>query len=212
MKSKRKKSMNFSLVIFLVIIIASLFFFKFYQAFVVISEDQFPNTSEMHWSHMPLTYTTKNCDSFFRGKYFGDIENALKYIENKTDNVVKFKKFYLGKADITFICEIKNNNLKFSPPTNETPYKTFINAQAQPYFSPANPKLFTKGEVKIYSTKKCLGQKPVVLIHETLHLLDLQHTPNNSTHIRDIMHPENSNCYADISQKEIDYLKSIYRR
>ncbi|MEK6881821.1 MAG: hypothetical protein AABY22_19540, partial [Nanoarchaeota archaeon] len=130
---------------------------------------------------MPLTYTTENCETHFNGKYLEDINNALKYIENKTDEKVTFKKSFIEKADITFICEIDNNNLKFSPPTDETPYKTFINAESQISFSPVNQNLFSSGEVYIYSTKRCLGQKPIVLIHETLHLLGLDHTINNAT-------------------------------
>ena len=92
--------------------------------------------------------------------------------------------------------------------------KEYTTAQAITETNPES-QTYTNGTIYIYSTKLCLGQKPITLIHETLHVLGLDHSAKfgfGEGQSNDIMSDVNTNCYADITQEEIDFLKGIYSK
>ena len=60
-------------------------------------EDFFSSANRLHWDHMPLTYRYDNCADTFDGKIVGDIENALDFISNRTDDKVLFEE---GDGDV----------------------------------------------------------------------------------------------------------------
>ena len=143
-------------------------------------------------------------NTFHTGDYILTSRVTYKFRRFERGDVIVFKS--PKNPDIEYICDINNNVLK--KVTGDA--TKFVNAEATLLAYNAFPNIYSHGTVSVYSTKKCLGMKPVVLIHETLHLFGLQHTPNTYEYIADIMHPQNTNCYANISQEEINFLKSIY--
>lgn len=165
--------------------------------------DLFSHTNELHWSHMPITYNYDECITTFNGKMKKDIENALAFISDRTDNAITFKKIDSSEADIIFICDIGGIRKAGRKPG----FLTY--AEALPYvYKTAN--VYDKGEIYIYSSYECLGKRPTLIIHEVLHLFGLEHNVNPS-YSWDIMHPyERVNCDADILDKDIEYLKEIY--
>jgi len=169
-------------------------------------EDQFPNTYDFHWDHMPITYNADSCSKTFEGKMMKDIQNSFIFISNRTDNLITFQEYSMEtEADITFICDIGGIETK----RNRIDLGWITEAEAIPYEYPGT-NIFAPSEIYIYATHECLGERPILIIHEILHLFNLEHNINPS-HTGDIMHPYLSdNCDADILEKDIDYLKSIY--
>ncbi|MEK6883215.1 MAG: matrixin family metalloprotease [Nanoarchaeota archaeon] len=166
-----------------------------------------PVSQVLKWDHMPLTYSyNEQCASYYNGNYPLEIKKTLDYITEKTDNSITFQKVE-NNADINFICQINNEN--FMRNLNDERY---ITAEA---VSESNEKtnIFNNGTIYIYSTKNCLGKRPVVLIHETLHLLGLEHSETfkiGNGQSKDIMLDMNTNCFADITEKDTKHLKKIY--
>ena len=67
--------------------------------------------------------------------------------------------------------------------------------------------LFAPGEVYLIGLDECADTKPIIVIHETLHMLGLKHR----NHIGDIMHPIiRDDCEAEVSKNYLDYLWDIY--
>lgn len=161
-------------------------------------------SSQLHWDHMPLTYNSDSCQGTFEGKISSDIDKALAFIEART-GVVSFEKTS-GKADITYICDIgavesrraRGQELGF-----------ITEAEAVPFTFQDNR--FAPSQIYIYATYPCLGKdRPVTVIHETLHLLGLDHNVNPS-YSDDIMQPYVSQrCDLDMREEDIDYLRDIY--
>ncbi len=172
----------------------------------VYFEDQFPNTNEFHWDHMPITYDIDSCRKTFGGRMMKDIENSFIFISNRTDNVILFEEYSSGiEADITFICDIggiETNNFRGDG--------TFVTEAEAAIYEYPGTNIFAPSEIYIYATYDCLGERPTLIIHEILHLFNLEHNVNPS-YSDDIMHPYLSdNCNRDILEKDVDYLKNVY--
>ncbi len=175
------------------------------------TKDEFSNTYQIHYDHMPVTYNyNEECANYFNGKYPDQIKRALDYITNKTDQAITFEKTDSSKPDIMYNCDFEHGRRN---PLDLTIAEAFEN-----YYE----NIYTFSEIRIYSTEMCLGKKPVTLIHETLHLFGLQHfgyvdydTPSGyplQVGEENVMHQETTNCFADISQEDINYLKTIYQK
>lgn len=168
--------------------------------------DMFAHTEEYHWDHVPLTYNLDSCKDTFEGKIAIDIEDAFDFISERMENSMTFKKAEEGeKADITFICDIGAIKTK-----RDRGILTgrIIDAEAVSYYGEGN--IFAPGEIYIYSTYECLGDRPTLIIHEILHLLGLEHNTRPS-YPNDIMNPYiGENCEADILDKDMNYLMGIY--
>jgi len=157
--------------------------------------DPYSNTTEMHWDHMPLTYSHLNCTE----KHTDRTIQAMEFLENRTSNILSFKALDLQKSnesDITFVCyEIGNNDLAVG--------------EAIPYFY-NNTKIYAPSKINIYKPSHCIDRRPTIEIHEILHLFGLKHVEAKDSTWDDIMNPYATRCTADISEKDMNYLLEIY--
>lgn len=161
-------------------------------------EDMFSNTTELHWTHMPLIYNYYNCSQ----SYIDKITEATEFITNRTESITfRFVKNQLEIPDISFIC-VDNRKIEY---TNRNVIN--IMAEAAPYiYEELN--IYAPSQVFIYSISSCSYGRPTTEIHEILHLLGLQHP--KYAYEDDIMNPKHVGCKADITEEELKYLKSIY--
>lgn len=183
--------------------------------------DAFSHTNETHWSHMPLTYNyDEECEfklTLLNGTYIkikdeeviGQIERGLEFINERTNGAITFKKIGEEFPDIMYVCDLSNrkdytNDFEFVPEY----YTEELLGEAQIY-TYSNTNLFAPGEVYLIrlGEEVCADTKPIIVIHETLHMLGLEHR----NYLGDIMHPTiREDCKAEISKNHIDYLWSIY--
>jgi len=153
-------------------------------------EDDF-NTEEFHWPHLPVTFNYENCSRW----QIKRIEKALEYIENRTE-VLSFKRAD-SKEDILFVCskERKNNG------------STLAESLPSIYIG---TKLYAPSTIMIYPSYYCINQRPIVEIHEVMHLFGLEHAPANDS--KNIMNPYVTRCDAELSQQDIKKIREIYSR
>ena len=72
-------------------------------------QDNFSNSNDLHWTHMPISYYIKN-EKYCGGYELNRIKNAFKEIQNVTDNVVYFSKINNSEqADIEINCSFIKN-------------------------------------------------------------------------------------------------------
>lgn len=183
-------------------------------------KDFFSHTDQFHWPHMPITYSyDTECE--FKIIYengsslkvrdesvLGQIEKGLTFIAQRTNGAITFKEITRDKnPDIYYICDSSNRN-DYLENSNFLPYYSQTLGEAQPnYYIGTN--LFAPGEVYLIRLGKeiCAQTRPIIVIHETLHMLGLEHR----NFIHDIMHPSiRDDCNLDISKRDLDYLWSIY--
>ena len=164
-------------------------------------EDSF-YTEEPHWSHMPLTWDASNCIETFQGKMYKDIIEAMNFIENRTNKIITFEQSKSEEADITFTCDIGG--------VRRGEFEIGFYTEADALLSSINDtNVFGQGSVYIYSTHECLGKRPVLIIHEILHLFGIEHADGSNS--RDIMNEfDNGRCDNDITQKDMSYLIKLY--
>ena len=97
-----------------VILIAAVFliyFFSSLSGYAILEEDSFSEAEDLHWTHMPLTYSVdKNCENNAE-----IIKKAFSILENSTNNAIYFQEassFDVNKdvnSDITISCsELEN--------------------------------------------------------------------------------------------------------
>lgn len=166
------------------------------------SLDPFSDSDQYHWDHMPITYNSDSCQGVFDGRMSEDIENALGFIEQRTNNSIRFEKTS-ENADITYVCDI--GGIRTSEGGDG--YYTYAKSIPRIY---EGSNIYAPGQITIYSSYDCLGKRPTLVIHETLHMFGLDHNVNPS-YTGDIMHPFlSSSCNADIIQSDMDYLLDIY--
>lgn len=174
--------------------------------------DRYNHTLELHWSDMPITYSyDKECEFKIinaNGTYpkvrddetIGQIERGLSFISNRTRGAVVFKKTE-ENPDITYVCD-SSSRVDYGYDTWQT------DGEAQTY-TWEGTNIFAPGTVSLIrlGNEECEETRPIIVIHETLHMLGLKH----NMFVGDIMNPYNmKDCKADISKIDLDYLWEIY--
>jgi len=160
--------------------------------------DNFPNISEVHWTHMPLKYKFEN-ECIERLVNLSKL--AFKKIEFETSYLVSFEET-LEEPDISIYCK----------PTRYDKSGEYEIADAFFTTSPDYENLIIKGEINIYGQGSvCNTGYPALEVHEVLHLFDIPHNPL----IRSIMHPysaeSSSRCkIIEIDEEYISCLRYIY--
>ena len=157
---------------------------------------------------MPITYNLDFCKNIFEGKLANDIENTLKYISDNTENIINFEEVDLNvKPDITYICDI--GAIKTKRSRGHGPNSLSITQAESEIYTYEGTNFYAPSKIYIYSTYDCLGERPTLIIHETLHLFGLEH--KSPYKIKDIMQPfVSDNCNLKIIDSDINYLKDIY--
>lgn len=155
-----------------------------------------------YWDHMPLTYRLEDeCITRLNGIFEEDILDALNFITQRTDGIIRFERVDDGtEADITYICSEKHAG-------------EISIAEARPYLY--SDGTYAPGEVYFYSAYDCMGERSIVMIHETLHMLGLDH--NSKTRDWDVMREFYysqtqlvDSCDRDIIPEDINFLKETY--
>lgn len=160
--------------------------------------DQFSNSSELHWKHMPITFSiTSSCGNYQSKRIIW----GFNVLTNETNNSVRFKKVD-DSADISVKC--------FKEVPSEIP-NTFTQGKAQ-YLNNGNE--IESAVINYYNVNPNLDYYPGGCIiypdtevHELLHTFGFEHIENP----RSIMSPEGTNCYVrKIDNEIIGKLKKIY--
>ncbi len=160
-------------------------------------KDDFSNTTELHWNHMPLNYKIYNCTEYETKR----IINGFDRIATET-NVVSFNKIEDNeKADISIICYEYS---KFEDPG-------YMTAGEAMYWTYIDTNIISKAEIYFYGITSttysggCITY-PDTEIHEILHTLGFSHVRGYNY----IMNPEHTYCPSKLNQYIINKLKEIY--
>ena len=147
------------------------------------------------------------CKTRMNGAFEKDINSAVEFIINRTDGIITFKKINEGQPDIFFICENK-----LSAPSidfyGHNSYDTIAEAEIH-----TNGNNYVSSVIYIYQSNPCIRKKPVITVHEILHLFGLNHPTETPIWKYDIMKDyisEDDSCDHEITKKDLDYLKNIY--
>jgi hypothetical protein len=200
-------------VYFLIFIITIGFFFIFFQDFFsgnsVNNEsnmsyyptptndnsDKFSSSIELHWTHMPLTYSfSTECTNLIKSRN----RRAFYEITNQTDGVITFQEKNNTPVDISLVC--------YKSVPTEGFYLTAGEAQ---YWSEGNK--ITKAVINYYNAiegNTFLGcvNFPDTEIHEILHTFGFGHKPGFNTIMREVQ----GICLYKIDADIIEELKSTY--
>lgn len=149
---------------------------------IITETDDFSHLSELHWTHMPLTYSIKNCENP------ENINRALTLITSQTNNSVYFEEN--NNPDIEFSCLDLENCY-----TNKTERRWLfwiVTTQAvcehesgSAQMTKIKGKKILKAEIKLIDIGK-EDNCSETIIHEILHVFNFQHSQNNES----IMYPE----------------------
>jgi len=150
------------------------------------------------WENIPIGYSwNEECAEWADGNYSDRIVLALQEISNVTNGSITFQKVPSDDSDIMFIC---NKSQYYS--------KGEIMAEAKLY-KYTGRLAYAPSKIYIYNPNGC-KDRPVVLIHEILHLFGVEHSPTTEENFENIMFEKHYDCDAYIYPETVDYLKSIY--
>jgi|SRR3989344_41006 len=174
------------------------------QQISIINTDEFSNSVEVHWDHMPLTYSMNDaCKTRMNGAFEKDIGDAVDFIEDRTDEVITFEESEDEVSDIYFDC------------TQPEVLPGLTIAEAYNNYNLDN-NTYSNATVRIYKPYDCMGERPVITAHEILHTLGLDHR-TDYPYTWDIMNvyynpagSESDHCEKEIDPRDIEYLKGIY--
>jgi len=181
-------------LVFLALLIILLINFKF-TGNIITETDNFSHLTGLHWTHMPLTYSIKNCENP------DGIKKALSLITSQTNNAVYFEESI--NADIQFACSQLKDCYQ-----NKTERRWFWIATTEAICEhEAGTAQITKMKInKILNAKINIietGKEDncsETQIHEILHVFNFQHSQNNES----IMYPEkNSMQCNELIDKDI---------
>lgn len=164
-------------------------------------QDNFSNSSDLHWTHMPITYSFSNISSC------GQVESnyiiwGFNQIQGETNNTISFKQIEYN-GDIIVNCKhdlIANETqgtfqLGDAQITNLSDNK-IVNAELNFFIIPGST---SSGSCSVY---------PTVEIHEILHTFGFVHTdaPYN------IMNPVMNFCPTHLNENILNKLLSTYKK
>ncbi len=151
--------------------------------------DEFPDSEEFHWPHMPLLYSFDNCSDVQLIR----LNQAMDYIKDKT-GFLSFEESD-SNYDILFEC------------SSEQMDRGFIAGEAKlNYYVDTN--LYAPSSVFIYYSQHCINRRPTIEIHEIMHVFGLGHSEEDDWN--NVMNPYATRCEAEISDSDLEYLSGIY--
>ncbi len=198
---------NVLLAITIALIIISAIIFLIFRTTptgkAVMQEDSFSSVNSPHWTHMPLTYSIKNC------KNQETIKTALFQIQAQTDDSVRFQE--TENPDLKISCEILENCYQ-----NKTERRWFwiITTEAICEHEAGTAQITKLKRNKILNAEINLKEteKPdncsETAIHEILHTFGFQHSESPES----IMYPEkvSDSCSEKIDAEIISELMQKY--
>lgn len=171
----------------------------------IVKEDEFPTTKEMHWTHMPLTYSIANgCDN-------QKIEKAINKLQAETNYAVSFKRAEKN-ADIEITCSYLKNCYE-----NKTERRWFwlITTEAICEHETGSTKItkikrnrIMKAKIQLTIIKEKQDNCTETEAHELLHAFGYNHSQNNES----IMYPERKGCNEDIDSDIVNDLIKKYKK
>lgn len=169
------------------------------QEEIISIEDNFPNVTEIHWGHMPLTYRIDdNCI-----ERLANLSKAgFIAIRDETDWLVNFEEVS-ENPDISIHCK---------PSSIDTSTGEGRIADAIYYVSDSDENIIVKGDINIYGQgMTCASGYPVTEVHEMLHLFNFTHNPNDGSILRRYSESSSQRCrIKKIDNGYISCLKYIY--
>jgi hypothetical protein len=196
------------IIILVLAIFLSLLFFNKMTGNMILTEDQFSEIKDLHWTHMPLTYSIdRNC-----GNLAENIRKSLSIIENSTNRAVYFKEG--SNPDINISCsQVENCHEK----KTERVWFWIITTEAVCEHESGTAQITRIKGNKIINAKINLFLVPKTKnencseteIHEILHIFNYKHSENNKS----IMYPskENDECNEKIDSEIANDLISKYK-
>ncbi len=179
------------------------------------NRDKFSDTMELHWDHMPLTYTFQEKDKIYPLR-IERINLALREIGKLTNNSIQFIEVSKD-ADITFIgtksMKIEREEYSsldyflmgedegYSPGTQTLGEATW-NVEGNIIY---NAEIFFYGGIK----ENCLDY-PAVEMHEILHVFGMEHSKNVASVMSKMEHYCIQKIRQDVDGDIFSCLKDIY--
>lgn len=163
-------------------------------------KDEFPNVQELHWTHMPLTYSFAepliNKDE--RGldnhqcpyNRIKGITKAFEIIQNETNGSVYFEEMD-GSVDITISCYVTKEDGEYLI-MGEGGYNSIENR-------------IINGTINFYPFDFGCSYWPDMEVHELLHVFGYEHKNDNTS----IMRPIQKGCIGKIDE---DIIKDLINR
>jgi len=163
--------------------------------------DEFPNVSDLHWNHMPVTYSYLDKENIYPLR-IERIEKALDEVERLTNNAIKFEEVSEG-GDISFI-GTKTSNINYE---GEGYYNEKLGWAE--YF--INDNFIISANISLYGgmEKECKDY-PRVEIHEILHTFGIEHSKNAGSIMSPIAHYCLDEPNMDVDGEMFEKLIEIY--
>ncbi len=167
-------------------------------------------SSDLHWSHLPISYSIKDCNMESLREYLRDFDYvnhtrlAFDIITNSTSGLVTFNEVS-SNGDINIKCYISSFGAEIYKTETENSYEIGVSSLT------ITGNEITHADITLYAPLRC-ANNPVTQIHEILHGLGIEHTPEKPAYkyLRDVMYPLLIGCNSKIGEDTISKLESIY--
>jgi len=194
------------IAIILLTLLFLIYFFSSLSGYAVFEEDQFSEIKDLHWTHMPLTYSIdKSCENLAE-----NTKKSLAIIENSTNKAVYFKEE--SNPDINISCSQVENCYEKK---EERKWFWIITTEAICGHESGTAQIKIKGNkiinarINLFSVSNKKDNCSETIIHEILHVFNYKHNENKSS----IMYPEKSEgCNEKIDKEIIEDLLKKYKK
>lgn len=177
--------------------------FSISEEYIGELEDAYSNITELHWGHMPLTYSIEDEDEC--GNETNTIIISFKIIQNSTENVISFNKTSdFQNADIKIDCKLVGTYLS----GEQTLGEAFFNNEGN-LITSAEITYFVKGPKEFRVVEYCQTGFPRIEVHEMLHVFGFGHD-NSPTHIMKMINTAGKCGVNKINRELVNCLKYIY--
>ena len=174
------------------------------------AKDEFADSEELHWIHMPVNYSIQKCNPESLGKEAADFDYveqtriAFDAITEMTEGRISFREVLNGEeAEILVTCNISKFGIEESSTKTQ---KTFIAGNTKLIYAGLQ---IINASIDLYRPYRCRNN-PITQIHEILHALGIPHTPLKDEYVLDMMYPFQTSCNSRVSPETIEKLKEIY--